>query len=128
MCARFAPDCTCGDGVTKVVIVVTDLDAAVKRYRLAYGLPAPIKQVDKSMGAHLALMGGTPVVLAQPLGQSWLAERIARFGEGPAAFILGARKPDHYAVVSKTRWFGGEVSWLDTDKLGWHLGFEPAGH
>ena len=116
-------------GVTKVVIAVTDLDAAVKRYRLAYGLPSPIKQVDKSMGAHLALLGGTPVVLAQPLTQqSWLAERIARFGEGPAAFILGARKPDHYTVVSKTRWFGGEVSWLDPEKLGWHLGFEPAGH
>jgi hypothetical protein len=114
-------------GVTKVVIAVTDLDAAVKRYRLAYGLPAPIKQVDKSMGAHLALLGGTPVVLAQPLGQSWLAERIARFGEGPAAFILGARKPEHYNVVSKTRWFGDEVSWLDADKLGWHLGFEAAG-
>src|SRR5438093_485158 len=46
-----APDFS---GVTKVVIVVKDLDSAVKRYREAYGLPAPLKQVDKDFGAHLA--------------------------------------------------------------------------
>jgi hypothetical protein len=26
--------------------------------------------------------------------------------------------------VSKTRWFGAEVSWFDAEKLGWRLGFE----
>src|SRR5207245_4583566 len=58
-----APDFT---GVKKVVIGVKDLDSAVKRYREAYGLPAPLKQVDKDFGAHLALVGGGPVVFAAP--------------------------------------------------------------
>jgi len=112
-------------GVTKVVIAVNDLDAAVKRFAKAYDLPRPIKQVDPGFGAHLAQLGGTPVVLAQPLGsQSWLRTRIDQFGEGPCAFVLGAKKPGRYAAATKTRWFGIEVSWFDAEKLGWHLGFE----
>jgi catechol 2,3-dioxygenase-like lactoylglutathione lyase family enzyme len=112
-------------GVAKVVIAVRDLDAAVKRYRQAYGLPAPIKQVDPGFGAHLALMGGVPVVLAQPLTlESWLSERLDRFGEAPCAFVLGASRPGRYRAASQTRWFGIEISWLDSDKLGWRLGFE----
>jgi hypothetical protein len=112
-------------GVTKVVIAVRDLEEAVKRYRQAYDIPPPIKQVDKSFGAHLALLGGTPVVLAQPLtADSWLAERLARFGEAPCAFVLGARRPGHYQAASRTRWFGAELWWLDSEKVGWRLGFE----
>lgn len=115
--------------ITKVVIVVRDLDDGIKRYRQAYGLPAPIKQVDKNFGAYLALMGGLPVVLAQPLTQdTWLAERLDRFGEAPCAFILGATQPARYhQAASKSRWFGADVSWFDPEKLGWRLGFEASG-
>jgi hypothetical protein len=117
-----APDFT---GVTKVVIVVKDLEDAVKRYRQAYGMPAPLKQVDREFGAHLALMGATPVVLAQPLTSgSWLANHLDQFGEGACAFVLGVRKAGHYPVSRKTRWFGKDVSWFDASKLGWRLGFE----
>jgi hypothetical protein len=112
-------------GVKRVVIAVRDLETAMKRYRQAYGLPPAIKQVDGSFGAHLALLGGTPVVLAQPLtADSWLADRLAQFGEAPCAFILAARRPGHYHAATETRWFGVAVSWLDTATLGWHLGFE----
>jgi len=112
-------------GVAKVVIAVRDLDAAIKRYRQAYGVPPPIKQVDPGFGAHLALLGGVPVVLAQPLTPgSWLNERLEQFGEAPCAFVLGANRPGRYRAASKTRWFGVEISWFDSDKLGWRLGFE----
>ncbi|MGA2268272.1 MAG: VOC family protein [Bryobacteraceae bacterium] len=112
-------------GVAKVVIAVRDLDAAVKRYRQAYGLPAPIQQVDPGFGAHLALLGGVPVVLAQPLTlESWLSDRLDRFGEAPCAFVLGASRPGRYHAASQTRWFGIEISWFDSDRLGWRLGFE----
>jgi hypothetical protein len=91
-------------------------------------VPPPIKQVDQSFGAHLALLGGIPVVLAQPLtSQSWLNGRIAAFGEGPCAFVLGASNPAHYKAASKSRWFGAEISWFDPETLGWRLGFEAAG-
>jgi catechol 2,3-dioxygenase-like lactoylglutathione lyase family enzyme len=112
-------------GISRVVIAVKDLDAAVKRYRQAYGLPAPLRQVDQEFGAHLALAGGSPVVLAQPLtADSWLAARIEKFGEGPCALVLAAARAGKYRAASKTRWFGAEISWLDPQVLGWRLGFE----
>ena len=112
-------------GVVRVVIAVRDLKGAVDRYRQAYGLPAPIKQVDASFGAQLALAGISLVVLAAPLNsQSWLASRLDQFGEGPCAFVLGAKRAGRYKAASQTRWFGADISWFDSEKLGWHLGFE----
>jgi Glyoxalase-like domain len=114
-------------GVTRVVIAVRNLDDAIKRYRQAYGVPPPIKQVDQGFEAYLALLGNLPVVLAQPLNAgSWLGARIERFGEGPCAFVLGAVNPGHFQGHAKTRWFGAEVSWFDEEKLGWRLAFEAA--
>ncbi len=113
--------------VTRIVIAVRNLDEAIKRYRQAYGVPEPIKQVDKEFGAQLALLGGLPVVLAQPLTQdTWLAQRLEQYGEAPCAFILGASRPGRYPAASKSRWFGVDVSWFDPAKLGWRLGYEQA--
>jgi hypothetical protein len=113
------------NGVSRVVIAVRDLGASVQRYRQAYALPSPIEEVDKDLGAHLALFTGTPVVLAAPLPTSyWLIARLEQFGEGPCAFILKGRKTGNYKPVSKTRWSMSDISWFDTAKLGWHLGFE----
>ena len=114
-------------GVTRVVIAVRNLDDAIARYRQAYGVPPPIKQVDRDFEGYLALLGNVPVVLAQPLnGGSWLAERIEQYGEGPCAFVLAAVNPGHYKGQAQTRWFGSEISWFDEEKLGWRLGFEAA--
>ena len=111
-------------GVARVVIAVRNLDDAIKRYRQAYGVPAPIKQVDAAFGAQLALMGSGAVVLAAPLnGQSWLAERLEQVGEAPCAFILGANNAGKWKSESKSRWFATEITWLDA---GWRLGVEAA--
>jgi hypothetical protein len=111
-------------GVTRVVIAVRNLEDAIKRYREAYQLPAAIKQVDQAFGAQLALVGDAPVILAQPLSLgSWLTERLDRFGEGPCAFVLGNTR-GKYATASKSRWFGVDISWFDSEKVGWRLGFE----
>jgi hypothetical protein len=112
-------------GVKLVVIAVRDLKESVARYRQAYGLPAPLEQEDASFGARLASFSGTPVVLAAPLNAgSWLVQRIERFGEGPCAFVLGPQAGAKHNAASKTRWFDTRISWFDTEKLGWHLGFE----
>jgi hypothetical protein len=112
-------------GITRVVIAVADLDASIERYRKAYELPPAIKQVDKSFGAQLALLGSAPIILARPLNaDSWLNERIEQYGEGPCAFVLGAAHGGKYHAGSKTRWFGVDISWFDPQTLGWHLGFE----
>jgi len=105
------PTTTEFSGVKHVVIAVRDLQASIKRYRQAYALPSPAEHDDSSLGAHLASFSGTPVILAESIDAgSWIAKRIEQFGEGPCAFILGSR--------------GTRVSWFDTQKLGWHLGFE----
>jgi hypothetical protein len=112
-------------GVVRVVIAVRDLKTSVSRYRDAYSLPAPVEQNDAGFGARLASFPGTPVVLAAPLSaKSWLTGRIDTIGEGPCAFILRARNAKTYRVSSKTTWLGSAISWLDTQRLGWWLGFE----
>ena len=112
-------------GVARVVIAVRDLQASVKRYREAYGLPAPVQQTDAGFGARLVSFPGTPVALATPLNaSSWLAARLNQIGEGPCAFILRARNAKSYRTSSKSTWFGAGISWLDTGKTGWWLGFE----
>jgi hypothetical protein len=106
------PTTTKFSGVKRVVIAVRDLHTSIKRYQQAYTLPVPSEHDDTTLGAHLASFSGTPVILAEPLNaQSWIARRIEQFGEGPCAFILGSQK-------------GGAIHWFDTQKLGWHLGFE----
>jgi hypothetical protein len=106
-------------GIQRVVIAVRDLKASIARYRQAYALPAPVEQKDASFGARGAVFTGTPVVLAEPLNaQSWVAERIQRFGEGPCAFVLGKIEK----TTPKMGW--AAITWFDSAKLGWHLGFE----
>jgi catechol 2,3-dioxygenase-like lactoylglutathione lyase family enzyme len=117
-------------GIKRVVIAVRDLKASIARYRQAYALPEPLTQEDASFGARLASFRGTPAVLAEPLDpQSWVARRILQFGDGPCAFVLG--KPEDgaprraaYQTAAKSRWFGVAISWFDSQRLGWHLGFE----
>ena len=110
--------------VSKVVLAVNDLDKAIKEFQRAYSLPAPERQDDLAFGAKLAWFRGTPVVLASPLSpQSWLQARIDKFGESPCAFVLGWQ-PGRPVDVHPSKWFGKDVVWLDSSRLGWHLGFE----
>jgi hypothetical protein len=112
-------------GVTRVVIAVKSLEDAIQRYHAAFDEPPPIQQADRDFGAMLALLGNLPVVLAQPINAaSWLNDRLARFGEGPCAFVVGTDRLGHFRAASKSRWFGADISWLDPEKLGWRLGFE----
>jgi catechol 2,3-dioxygenase-like lactoylglutathione lyase family enzyme len=112
-------------GISRVVIAVRNLEDAVKRYRQAYPLPEPLRQVDKTFGAHLAFLGGSPVVLAQPLtADSWISARLEQFGEGVCALVLGGASGGHYRAASKTRWLGKDVAWFDPQVLGWRLGYE----
>ncbi len=110
-------------GVKRVIIAVRDLPAAIARYRKAYSLPSPAEREDVQFGARLAWFPGTPVVLTTPLAaaldsQSWLAPRLAQFGEGPCAFVLGTSAAATTAALPQIHWF-------DSQKLGWRLGVEP---
>ena len=120
-----SPTTTDFRGVRRVVIAVRDLPASAARYRKAFDLPATASAEDPLFGAKLMELSGTPVVLAAPIdSHSWLAARIAQFGEGPCAFLLAAEHADRYKTAFKTRWFGAAISWFDDAQLGWRLGVE----
>jgi catechol 2,3-dioxygenase-like lactoylglutathione lyase family enzyme len=111
-------------GVSRVVVAVRDLDAAIDRYRKAFGLGPATKQADREFGATLALLGDAPVVLAQPFSpDSWIGTRLQSFGEGPCAFLLRAPSRGNHKN-NGSKWFGRQISWLDPASLGWHLGTE----
>ena len=107
-------------GITKVVLAVKDLDASIARFRKAYGLAEPERQEDAAFGAKLAWFAGTPAVLAAADGpNSWLVERIRRFGEVPCAFLLGAT--GGLTGAKPSNWFGKPIFW---ENPGWRLGVE----
>lgn len=110
-------------GVAKVVVGVRDLNETIAQYRRAFGFDAPKLQRDPAFGADLAWFEGTPIVLARGLGaNSWLAQRVAEYGDAPCAFILAATGGPMDARPGV--WFGRTVLWANEDKLGWRLGFE----
>jgi hypothetical protein len=116
------PTATKFRGIAKVVIAVKNIDESIEQYRRAYDLPAPKHQRDAGFGADLASFEGTPVVFASPVAaNSWLSARIAKFGDGPCAFVLRGAP---VAGGAPSTWFGKSVSWFDSAKLGWHLGVE----
>jgi catechol 2,3-dioxygenase-like lactoylglutathione lyase family enzyme len=109
-------------GVAIVVLGVKDLEASIALFRRVYGWPAPVVELHPDFGAKLAYFRGTPVILAVPLAQnSWLSERLARFGPSPVAFLLGTQNfkatSARFSFPSATQWFDRKVSWFDPDKL-----------
>ncbi len=112
-------------GVSKVILGVKDLDAAIAKYRRAYSLPEPRRQEDSEWKANLAYFEGTPIILAQPLtSDSWLSRRLSEYGDGPCAFVLLAK--GGISAENVSRWFGGYISWFDSARLVWRLGMEPS--
>jgi catechol 2,3-dioxygenase-like lactoylglutathione lyase family enzyme len=115
-------------GVAQVVIGVRAIDSSAALFRRAYGWPYPLVSENCGLGARLAAFEPTPVVLAEPTAQSgWLAERLARYGESPAAFILAAPGRDRTAsrlpLLPPEPWFGRELAWIDPARLfGWRVG------
>jgi hypothetical protein len=107
-------------GVGLVVVGVRSLEGSIAQYRKAFQLPEPKRQRDESFGADLAWFEGTPVVLAAGLTpDSWLAHRVAQYGDAPCAFVLTASGG---IIGSSSNWFGRLLFWSDDAKLGWRLG------
>jgi hypothetical protein len=108
--------------VSVVVLGVRDLEASVVHFRRAYDLEKPRLEAREGLGMAIAFFPGTPVMLASAArDDSWLVGRIARFGECPAAFLLGTRELD--AAIERNRlgnpdvWFGRRLAWFDESRL-----------
>lgn len=115
------PTSTRFSGVGLVVIGVHDFERSIALYRKAFQLPEPKRQRDATFGADLAWFEGTPVALAAALASdSWLAQRIARFGDSPCAFVLTAI--GGMLGSNPSNWFGRPLFWFDGGSFGWHIG------
>jgi len=109
-------------GIAIVVVGVKDLTPAIALFRKAYGWKEPGIEEHKDMNVKLAYFAGTPVVLATPTGgDGWLAQRLAKFGDGPVAALIGTTDwkatAKSYPVSGETVWFGKRVAWFDPAKL-----------
>jgi len=115
------PTATGYRGVRIVVIGVHNLEESIVQYRKAFQLPEPKRQRDESFGADVAWFEGTPVALAASLKpDSWLARRVAHFGNSPCALVLTAA--GGMTGQKPANWFGRPLFWFDDGRLGWHLG------
>jgi hypothetical protein len=109
-------------GVGVVVLGVKNLDESVALFRKVYDWPAPKIEKHPEFQANVAYFAGTPVMLAAPASpDSWIAERIGRFGQCPVAFLLHAgdfkSATQHFSIPGGKRWFNLDVSWFDVKKL-----------
>lgn len=108
------------EGVALVVIGVRNLDRSADLFQRAFGWSAPVIEDHAKFGGVLAHFAGTPVVIAAASNtQSWLHQRLKRFGEGPVAFVLGARAKDaeSYELGNPEMWFGQKLAWFDEGRL-----------
>ena len=107
-------------GVAAVMIGVRDLSGAPALFDRAFGLGKAVVEEHAELGVRLASFSGTPVMLAEPLGNSWLSGRLERFGECPAGFVLAAAW--EIKVAETSEWFGRRIRWLDERELGARVG------
>jgi hypothetical protein len=109
-------------GVELVVLAVNDLNSSIGLFRKTYNWAEPLIEDHGEFGAKLAYFPGQPVVLAAPAGgRSWIADRLQKFGESPAAYLLATN--DYNAANKKFKfsggksWFSQRVGWFDQNKL-----------
>jgi hypothetical protein len=109
-------------GIAVVVLGVRDLKASTAVLQQAFELSAPIVQRDDALGAMVAYFPGAPVALAAPLSDdSWLAERIRRFGERPAALLIGTLdfrvSSSRFHLLGAGQLAGRKMGWMDAARL-----------
>ncbi len=110
-------------GVAFVVIGVQRKKEPLELFQRVYGTGEGPCDSDRVLGATLAPLKGLPVVLAAPTGiDGWLDTRVKRFGEAPAAILLGTKDFEaackRYGLKKSYSWFNRGMAWFDAEKLG----------
>ena len=107
-------------GIAEVVIGVTDLDTAVDTFRRAYGLEAPHRGIDEGSATEYATFSSFPALLTAPTAaNTWLTDRLERFGDLPWAILLGTTAFQEVVEgdghVEETTLADRRVAWLPLD-------------
>lgn len=113
-------------GIGQVVLAVADLDAAVDQFRRLHRYPSPTRSVAEPFGATLASFPGKPAVLAEPLGETRIADRLERYRSCPCAYLVESPDFDaterEYPLTGLTEWFGHRIGWFDAPELDQRVG------
>jgi len=115
-------------GIAAVVLGVASIEATGRLFEQAYGLGDLTVTGQSGLGARIGRLADAPVYLAEALpGASWLSNRIERYGDSPAAVLLGSSRNDQsrpvVPLLPAEDWFGQRVAWIDPAKLfGWRVG------
>lgn len=109
-------------GLSEVIVGVTDPDTVVDRF-LSVFESAPLERREQNdFAAELVRFAETPVTLAVPHEDTWLAERLDRFGPLPCAYLLESTDVDasieRFDLSPGKEWFDDEVRWFDIDVAG----------
>lgn len=107
-------------GIAAVLLAVKDIRMAGELFRQAYGWKMPPIAADPEFG-EIMYFPGTPVILASPVhADSWLARRLQKFGNRPAAFLLGSRDlhaaGTRFHLSTSEKRFGREISWFPEEQ------------
>ena len=110
-------------GVATVVIGVADLAWNAQLFQQIYGWVTRETRPAPEIDATVVSFIGTPVALATPASRSsWLAARLAKFGDSPALFLL--RSSDLFVsamrlpAVTQGSWLNRPALWFPADQLG----------
>ncbi len=110
------------NAVEVVVLAVNDLNSSIAQFRKTYNWAEPLVEEHGEFGAKLAYFPGQPVILAAPSGnKSWINERLQKFGQSPAAYLIATN--DYNAAAKKYKlsnakpWFSQRLGWFDQTKL-----------
>jgi len=103
-------------GIERVVLGVADADRTAERFRRAFpDLPEPVQGTSEVFGATLVRFPGAPPVLAEPTAESWLADRLERFGPSPCGILLGTtdleQSVERFDLDARASWDGHRVGW-----------------
>jgi hypothetical protein len=110
-------------GIAGVVIGVQDLTGAIAVVRRVYRRDKFETHIDPQFGATIVTVTGAPLTLAAPLAHdSWLARRLAEYGDSPAALLLRStelsRSARRFPACRAGSWLGSPALWFDPEKLG----------
>jgi hypothetical protein len=104
-------------GVALVVIAVPAIESASELFQRVYDLPAPVTSEWRELGARFAQFSGRPFALAAPLASdNWLAQRLARFGSSPCAYLISSTDmmttAKRLPLTNARDWSGQPLAWL----------------
>jgi hypothetical protein len=110
-------------GIATVVIAVADLPWTTQMFQQIYGWVTRETRPDAELEATVVSFIGTPVALATPVSRdSWLAGRLAKYGDSPAVFLLRSndlsRSERRLPAVRRRAWLNRPALWFESEQLG----------